>query len=449
MAVTSLSDVTISLETLLKENIEHRLSNIVTVATSAVSPLDVSAGSHLVNVFLFHFHPEGKQHIHENQAINPPLPASFSKPITLYYHLTAHHNSTTGAHLVEQDLLGHALATLLDYTELDDALSVGGMQVLGAALQDDGNAFELEVLSKSDTEALNVWAGHEGAAIRPSLYFKVKNVRLKPEMPLSFAGPILSIGHLVVPNMGPRIASVHSTITATLPMETGPVDHQFKRSPAELYLGAGPDALRLLLKGTSIDPFVGVDLSVPTAAGPETIRVDFSANAVRGWAISAIQSGVAIDWNSAIERPVAGVPTLLQLEPGSAQIRLAKTEHIERGTERVAVEVPSNPVTITLHPHIGSVVPMVPRQFRITLDGGYDLTTMAPAVDHASFIRLAVGGTVYEVIDAVAGLTAGQCAISGTRSLDFVLSATADDTALAFLQLWIRDASSQPFWIGA
>ncbi len=448
MPVTSLSDVTSSLETLFKENIEERLSNAVTVNTSTVAPADVNAANNLINIFLFHFHPDGKPTVYENQAITPPQPASFSKPVTLYYHLTAYHNSATNAHLTEQDLLGHAMATLLDHTEVNDDLTVGGVPVLETALLDEDNAFELEVLSKSDTEALNVWAAHETSDLRLSIYFKVKNVRLQPQAPQSFAGPILSIGNLVVPNMGPRIASIHSTITATLPMDSGPVARQFRRHPAELYLGAPVTDRQITLLGSSLDQFAAVDLTVPVGADSEVIRIDFDANAAGGWAIAPTTGGITIEWDADLERPVSGVPTVLPLEPGSAQIKLAKTEYITRDDARVPIEIRSNSVAITLHPFIAGIAPMAARRFRIDLNGGYDLTTMAGPSDHASLLRLAVGGTVYEVIDDDAALAAGQIAISGVRSLDFILTSDVDETALAFVQLWVRDAVSQPFWIG-
>ncbi|SCY10748.1 Protein of unknown function [Nitrosospira sp. Nl5] len=449
MAVTNLSDVTSSLETLLKENIERRLGNMVTVNTSSVSPLDVSPMGHMVNVFLFHFHPEGKQSIHENSAIDPPVPASFSKPVTLYYHLTAHHNASNEPHLIEQDLLGHALATLLDYPQLNDERFIGGTQVFETNLTDEGNEFELEVVVKSDNEALTVWAGYEGGAIRPSLYFKVKNVKLQPEMPTSLASPILTIGKLVVPNMGPKLFSMQSTVTASFPSVDGPIDRQFKKSPAELYLGAAPTDLDFTLKGASIDQFVGVDLSVPVGNTTETLRVDFTDNAPHGWAIRTERTGVVITFASSVERLVSGVPTLLALEPGPAQLGVTKTEYLEREGAQVPVEIPSNRIAFTLNPHIASITPTVPRRFRIDLDGDYDLNAMAPPGAHSAFIRLAVGGTVIEVVDNLGALTDGQCAISGARSLDFILPTATDDTTLAYVQLWVRDSVSQPFWIGS
>lgn len=448
MPVANLSDVTSTLETLFKENIEARYDDAIVVSTTSVAPSDVVAANHLINIFLFHFHPDGKQSSFENRAISPPRPASFSKPQILYYHLTAYHDAQIDPHLVEQDLLGHAMATLMDHTEVDDALTVGGVQVLDAALRDDDNLFEIEVLSKSDTEALNVWAGHETSDIKASLYFKIKNVRLQPMLPQSFAGPILSIGHMVVPNLGPQIVSIRSGITATLPTETGPVSRQFRRQPAELYLGTIAADRGVAITGSSIDQFVGVDLTVPVGAGTETLRVDFAVNDGNGWTIAPAQSGITITYGDLIERPVSGVPTTLSLEPGSGQIRLMKTEYLERDGERHPVEVPSKPYAITLHPHIAGIPPAGVRRFTINLNGAYDLQAMAGGSDHDRLVRLAVGGVVYEVIDDLGALAAGQAAISGQRAVDFFLAADADEAALAMVQLWVRDAVSQPFWIG-
>ncbi|MEO1638489.1 MAG: Pvc16 family protein [Pseudomonadota bacterium] len=448
MPVVNLSDVTSTLETLLSENIEARYEDAINVFTSSVAPAGVVANNHHINLFLFHFHPDGKQSAHENRAISPPRPASFSKPQILYYHLTAHHNANVDPHLVEQDLLGHAMATLMDHTEIDDTLTVGGVQVLDAALRDDENQFEIEVLSKTDTEALNVWAGHETADIKASLYFKVKNVRLQPMQPQSFAGPILSIGHMVVPNMGPQITSIRSAITANLPTEAGPVSRQFRRQPAEIYLGAIAADRAVTITGSSIDQFVGVDLTVPVGDASETLRVDFAANDGNGWTIAPAQSGIAITYGDVVERPVGGVPTNLPLEPGGAQIRLIKTEFLERDGEQHPVEVPSKPYAFTLHPHIAGIPPSGLRRFTINLNGDFDLQAMAGGSDHARLIRLAVGGIIYEVIDDLGALAAGQAAISGQRAVDFILTADADETALAMVQLWVRDAVSQPFWIG-
>lgn len=448
MPVANLSDVTSTLETLFKENIEARYDDAITVLTSSVAPADVAAANHLVNLFLFHFHPDGKQSAYENKAVSPRQPTSFSKPQILYYHLTAYHNAAVDPHLVEQDLLGHAMATLMDHTEVNDDLTVGGVQVLDGALRDDDNLFEIEVLSKTDTEALNVWAGHETTDIRASLYFKVKNVRLEPMLPQSFAGPILSIGHMVAPNMGVQIASIRSGVTATLPTEDGPLSRQFRRQPAELYLGTIAADRTVTITGSSIDRFVGVDLTVTVGAGSETFRVDFAANSGNGWTIAPAPSGVTLTYGDIVERPVGGVPTNLSLEPGGAQIRLMKTELLEREGERHPFEVPSKPYAITLHPHIAGIPPAGLRRFTINLNGAYDLQAMAGGSDHARLIRLAVGGIVYEVIDDEGALAAGQAAISGQRSVDFILTTDADEAALAMVQLWVRDAVSQPFWIG-
>lgn len=448
MPVANLSDVTTTLATLLKENIEARYDDAIVVATTSVAPADVVVTSHLINLFLFHFHPDGKQSAHENRAVSPPRPASFSKPQILYYHLTAYHNAQVDPHLVEQDLLGHAMATLMDHTEINDELTVGGVQVLESALRDDDNLFEIEVLCKSDTEALNVWAGQETTDIKASLYFKVKNVRLQPMLPQSFAGPILSVGHLVVPNFGPQIASIRSAVTATLPTEDGPLNRQFRRQPAELYLGTIAADRAITITGSSIDQFVGVDLTAPVGDGTEVIRVDFVINAGNGWTIEPAQSGITITYGDIIQRPVSGVLANLSLEPGGAQIRLIKTEFLERNGQQHPVEVPSKPYAITLHPHVAGISPSGVRRFTINLHGDYDMQLMAGSSDHARLIRLAVGGTVYEVIDAVSALAAGQAAISGQRAVDFVLTSDADDAALAMVQLWVRDAVSQPFWIG-
>lgn len=448
MPVANLSDVTSTLETLFKENIEARYDDAITVLTSSVAPADVTAANHLINLFLFHFHPDGKQSTYENKAASPPKPASFSKPQVLYYHLTAYHNATVDPHLAEQDLLGHAMATLMDHTEVHDDLTVGGVQVLDGALRDDDNLFEIEVLSKTDTEALNVWAGHETTDIKASLYFKVKNVRLQPMLQQSFAGPILSIGHMVVPNMGPQIASIRSGVTATLPTEDGPLSRQFRRQPAELYLGTIAADRVVTITGSSIDQFVGVDLTVPVGAGSETIRVDFAANDGNGWTITPARSGITLTYGDIVERLVSGVPTNLSLEPGGAQIRLVKTELLEREGERHPLEVPSKPYAITLHPHIAGIAPAGVRRFTINLNGAYDVQAMAGGSDHARLIRLAVSGIVYEVIDDEGTLAAGQAAISGQHAIDFILTTDADEAALAMVQLWVRDAVSQPFWIG-
>jgi len=294
----------------------------------------------------------------------------------------------------------------------------------------------------------SVWAGHETTDIKASLYFKVKNVRLQPMLPQSFAGPILSIGHMVVPNMGPQIASIRSGVTATLPTEDGPLSRQFRRQPAELYLGTIAADRAVTIIGSSIDQFVGVDLTVPVGAGSETIRVDFAANDGNGWTIAPTQSGITLTYGDIVERPVGGVPTNLSLEPGGAQIRLVKTELLERDGEQHPLEVPSKPYAITMHPHISGIAPAGVRRFTINLNGAYDVQAMAGGSDHARLIRLAVGGIVYEVIDDEGALAAGQAAISGQRAVDFILTTDADEAALAMVQLWVRDAVSQPFWIG-
>jgi hypothetical protein len=108
----------------------------------------------------------------------------------------------------------------------------------------------------------------------------------------------------------------------------------------------------------------------------------------------------------------------------------------------------SNPFALTLHPFITGIAPMGPPRFRINLAGGYDLTTLAPGAEHDRFVRLAIGGAAYEVVDAIAGLAPGLTAISGPHSLDFILENSPQTDGPAYVQLWIREAVSQPFWIG-
>ena len=447
MAVTQLSAVTTTLETLLAANIERRMGNALTVNTSSVSPLDITPQTNLVNVFLYHVIPEGKPTSAEDPAIQPHRPALYSKPLALYYHLTAHQSSGQLPHLSEQDLLGHALATLLDHSELDEDLEIGAVPVFEDALAGADNRFEIEVIVKADSEALNVWAACEGGQVRPSLYFKVKNVRLQPEMPQEFAGPILTIGNATLPNMGPRLSRIASAITVVLP-GGGTNERQFTRIPAELFLGAGPDDRTLVLRGTSIDRFVTVEIVVPTGDTNESIRVDFTANAANGWAIDDERGTLTITTGTTIERAVGGVLQPLALEPGDAQLRVLKTDTMTRSGEPAAFQVSSNWLPFTLHPHAAQVVNTVGRRFRIDLDGDFDLQAIAPVDNHAAFLRLALGGALYDVRDTAAGLGPGEAAITGARQIDYVLHDDADANALAYLQVWVRDAVSQPFWVG-
>lgn len=448
MPVSQLSAVTTTIETLLAANIERRLANAVTVNTSSVSPLDVTATSNLVNVFLYHLHPDGKPASVEDPLITPQRPLVYSKPLALFYQLTTYQSTGQQPHLSEQDLLGHALATLLDHSELDEDLEIGAVPVFADALVGAGNHFEIEVVVKSDSEALNVWATYEGGKVRPSLYFKVKNVRLQPEMPQELSGPILSVGDATLPNMGPRLYRLTSTITVPLPGSGGAATRQFTRVPAELFLGASVEDRVLVLRGVSVDRFAEVELTVPVGDATETIRVDFAANAANGWSLEEAEGGLRIGTGTSVERPVGGVPQLLALEPGDAQIRLIAREELTRDGVPVPFDLPSNRLAFTLDPHVGSVSPVSGRRFRIDLDGDFDLTAIAPPDTHAAFLRLALGGALYTVRDSVAGLAAGEAAIAGPRRIDYVLHDDADAGAVAYLQVWLRGAVSQPFWVG-
>jgi hypothetical protein len=443
MAVTRLSQVTTSLETLLAANIERRMGGTLTVNTSSVSPVDVTPTTNLVNVFLYHLHPEGKPDAQEEPAVLPPQPAVFSKPLALHYHLTAHQSTGQFPHLSEQDLLGHALATLLDHSELDEDLDVGGIPVFPDELVGAGNHFEIEVEVKSSQDAMTIWPSHEGGSVRPSLYFKVKNVRLQPEAPQALTGPILTIGDATLPNMGPRIYRLTSTITADLPGSAGTATRTFTRAPAEIFLGAAAPDRDIVIRGSSFDRFAAVELTLPVGDGSDTFRLDLAANAANGWALDVAGGEVRLTTGTSVDRPAP-----LALEPGKAQLRLFKAETLTRDGQLVPFEVPSNRVAFTLHPHIAAVTLVAGRRFRVDLDGAYDLTALAPPDAHSAFVRLAVGGRLYEILDSAAGLTDGQAAIAGPRRVDFVFFADADIAALAYVQLWIRGAVSQPFWSG-
>lgn len=451
MPVTSLSLVTTSLETLLRENIEHRMANAVTVNTSSVSPLDISPNGSLVNVFLFHLHPDGKPTTFDAPEVEPCDPRFLAKPVTLYFHLTAHQATGTDRHLFEQDLLGHALATLIDCSQLNDGTSIGGTTIFEDALLDNKNVFDIEIMNKSDVEAINVWAGHEGGAIEPSLYFKLKNVFLEPEQPQGFAGPILAIGSLVIPNFGPRIFSVGNTITVELHGSDVLVERVFVRKPAELFIGARPEDRILRLEGSSLDHFMAVELTLPVVSGQETFRVDFDANAGNDWAIDTVNGKVQITTDLSIERDPGGGIATLHLEPGEVTIRVFRAETLERGDDRIPTEVPSNRYAFTLHPHINDITLVVAGdRYQVLLDGLFDLTDFAqpPDTPHADFVRFAIGGLAYDVLDNAATLVPGSIAITGASTLDFRLAPGTDPGNLAFVQLWLRETVSQPFWFG-
>lgn len=448
MAVSQLSQVTTTLETLLTANIEQRMGGTLTINTSAVSPLDITPTANLVNVFLYHLHPDGKPDVAEDPTLLPRRPRVFSKPLTLHYHLTTHQSTGMLPHLSEQDLLGHALATLLDHTELDEDLTIGPVPILDDALVGAENRFEIEVVVKTGSEAMNVWPAYDGGSLRPSLYFKVKNVRLQPDPPQAMSGPILSIGDATLPNMGPRIYRLASSVTAELPGEAGAALRRFVRAPAEIYLGARPDDRVLALSGTSIDRFVAVELTLPVGDATETIRVDFEANAANGWAIEDGDGEVRLTTAAVIVRQVGAVVQPLPLEPGDAQIRVFQQATMTRDGELMPFELASNRMPFTLHPHVAQVVQVAGRRFQIDLDGDFDLQAMAPPDTHAAFLRLAVGGRVYTVQDSAAALTAGEAAIAGPRRVDYVLFDDVDAGAFAFVQLWVRHATSQPFWTG-
>jgi len=448
MPVASVSDVTRCVERLFKHSIERRYSDAITVNTSAVSPVAVAGTTNLINAYLFHMIPEGKPVAAEDPTISPQAPVYYSKPVSMFYHLTAHHNAAGVTLYTEQDLLGHALATLVDYGQLDDDLVVNGTPVFDASLTGANNTFSVEVLSKTDTDALNAWAIYDSGQLRPSVFFKVGNVRLAPEAPVGVSAPILSIGQLTLPHMGPRIFSLTNTVTATLPTDAGPVVQQFALDPAQLHLGASAVDSSLALVGAALDQTITVELTLPTASGPLVIDVDMAANAGFGWGVRNEAGKLFIDTGTQLDHATGGVPQTHALEPGTGALRAKKSEILERGDTQVPIALPSNAVSLAFHPHINSVPLVVGDQFQIVLDGDFDLTAMAPVMDHHAMLRLAVGLQSYDLRDSMVGLSAGQAAISGARTIDFILPATTDLTQPLLVQLWVRDHASQPFWIG-
>jgi hypothetical protein len=446
MPVVMLSDVTEAVEDLLEHSIEARTAGTIDVQTSAVSPVGLTSAPFLVNVFMFHIHPDGKPVTGENPTLTPQRPQYYTKPVSLYFHLTTHHNTGTATHYVEQDLLGHALATLLDHSQMDDGLFINGQQIFPNALQNRENEFEIEVLTKTDVEALNVWAGYEGATARPSLFFKVKNVRLAPDIPVGVSAPILTIGQLTLPNMGPRIFTTTTHVTAGIETSAGTVARRFAFTPAQLYLGASVNDRAIQLRGSSLDHLMGIELTLPRAAGDLVMDIDFDANP--NWSLDSTGSIVSLNTDPNIEAMINAVMQTHALEPGTGQLRAKKTEMLQRDGNLIPVELPSNPVTITFNPFVDQIVEIAPRHYRIDLAGNYDLTAIAPASDHADFMRLAVGQELYLVQDSIAGLGTAEAAISAPNSIEFRLSDTADDAQPLGVQLWINDCQSQPHWIG-
>ena len=213
MAVLELSDVTLSLVTLIRSAIDAHPS----LSGQPVSPEPPSrlTGEGL-GFYLYH--------TEEDKTLSSLPPGGHDNPpvrflpmaLKLYYQLCAHSTQENTAAYQEQRMMGIAMKTLHDYPFLDDSSVINGIQVFQGSMRGRNNRVYVTFQNINPKDSVSIWTAGD-VPLRLSAYYEVSVVFLEPEEIRSYTGRVLQYGTYIFTERAPRITTTRNIIQYNMP----------------------------------------------------------------------------------------------------------------------------------------------------------------------------------------------------------------------------------------
>ncbi len=335
--------------------------------------------------------------------------------LDLHYQLVAHGGSPATTETVRREhlLLGLAMKVLHDHPRLESGLTVGNVDIFGAAGIADGNTMSVTLQKLEPDQAVTWWtAGQHG--IRPAAYYTV-SVALVQEGVAPVSGPPVLVREVFgFAGLAPRLTGSSATHTLTRP-DAAPAT--VRTSPAQLPPGATFELTGEGLRG---------DLTV----------------SVRGetWPVWKPLAGASV-------RTVGGVPTVVTtldpspggrlVVPGLLRVRVARAEErllTDGGTRRFSFE--SNETAVSVVPVVTGVTTGSPHR----VSGG---PFSGPGIDPAS-VRLSLGAD--ELVPGTVPLGAGEFEVVDRGTIEFEPPATVLSGDPVRVRLLVNGAECLPTW---
>lgn len=339
--------------------------------------------------------------------------------INLHYIVSAHSNMQEphGAYR-EQLLMGMALKAMHDHAIIDDFTEIAGHKILDPSLVGDENTLKLSLRHVPVNEAVSYWtAGSQ--PLRLSAYYEVSVILIEPDEPLTARSRVLTTGIETFIGGLPRLSTSRSTVTFTIPGETGA--RSVEVQPAQVGIGQEMTLIGSGLGGGAIELRV---------RGP-------------GWA-DAVPVGPTWGVNGAGDFIYATAQSLIDTRPAlpgsySASIAITRIDQLPGGQTHTTV-VPSNETPFQIVPAV-TAVGAVSSTGEFSVTGGLFADPSLPT-DH---VRCSIADVV--LVPHAAPLSPGQFRVVSETQIDMCLPTGAvSGTDLPF-RIIINGAESAPQWV--
>ncbi len=455
MPLLDLSNVTRTMKSLLEQNLARPSMGGLTVNVTPLPPEKVGSAQNTLSLHLYHVAEDNYYKNLPGPGSDPPNVAKNPLALSLYYILTAHHESTDADldPFTQQNLMGLAIKSLHDFPVITDKTVVDGSStpVLHPALLDKGNTLQVVLRPISPEDAIGFWSSEDQRTTRLSAYYEVRVVMLEPERPRTMPGIVYALGTFLVNIGSPSIERSRSRVSFPLPPSTGITTSQVvETSPARVSTDPAPPDNRLELLGTNLAIGRSRTLFWRNALwakqGFPVVAVDPALNPSWGFVFGADRVVVEVAPALAVD-----AATTLTVFPGvySASLRVVKDEEVVLGHLKQIVDS-SNEVGFFVAPQIvGHGAPGPDTRIDVAVSPTFDLTHGAGTAEELD-IQLVVDGHVYQRGFAASPPNPADndghfevAAHTVTLQPLFGVATPAEHP----LRLIVNGAESAPFWI--
>lgn len=469
MAVINLYKVTKTLMDLLKENITKNIDPSLSgpmseLTVTAIPPEKVDHPSNTLSLYLYHVAEDA----YFKNALGPgsdvPNVAKTPMALSLFYILTAHHEteSTFDAE-TQQKLMGYALKSFHDFPVVTDHTQINGTPIFDDELRSRNNQLQIILRPVSPEDAVSFWNSEDQRTTRLSAYYEVRVVMLEPEPPASMPGIVLNLGTFLIQMGAPSLARSQSMVRFILPeVSGGGTVHHVEASPARVTLDTSaspPEAHNhLILLGTNVTIGWsrililknGLWAKLPPPDGPvEHAPVDLAHNPT--WAVTFEPDRVSIQLRPTLTyvKPDA-TSVALPVLPGmyTALVRVVKEEHVVGGQLK-QVAASSNEISFTVAPRItGHEAPDGMGNVRVNLGPEFDpLDARLPE----DAIAVIVDGEVYTRSPVDPPAQPREFSVMNSPShairLNPHFTTTVSEPQAHPFRLIVNGAEAAPFWV--
>jgi hypothetical protein len=463
VAILNLFKVTKTLTDLLSQNItkniDPSLAGLLNI--TAIPPERVQNPSNTLSLFLYHIAEDPYYKNAPGPGSDVPGVAAAPMALSLFYILTAHHETESVFDAeIQQKLMGYAIKTLHDFPVVTNRTRINGTAILDPDFGTDTIQIILRPVTPED--ALNFWSSEDTRTARLSAYYEVRVVMLEPEPPRTMPGIVLNLGTFLFQLGSAHLERSQSVVRFRLPVRNGGSIHEVEATSARVTLDSSitppPAHNRMTIVGTNLTGGTSRSLALknpiwanlPGPVGPITqVAIDATLNP--GWSVDFQTDRIAVKL----------APTLQHVKPDGAAVTLAVLPGFYTALERSIMDqqivnnelkqivASSNEVSFAVSPRIVSHDPP-DAAGNVQINLGPEFDPLDPNLE-GDAIQVIVDGDVYARVSADPPGTPGQFFVTNAPSNLIRIRprfpvAVVQPQAHA-CRVVVNGAESAPFWI--